>query len=126
MSEVLSSQEKIKGLLARLWLEKREVTLGRIAVVEAASSALATGFLPPELRARASGEAHKLAGSLGTFGFPEGSRLSRTMEETLKEERILDGSDGERLAQLLAQLRCELDGASLQSSENRTIDRDKE
>jgi HPt (histidine-containing phosphotransfer) domain-containing protein len=126
MSEAITRQQKIKALLAQLWLEKKDVTLGRIAVVEVASSALVSGFLAPELRTQALVEAHKLAGSLGTFGFQEGSRLSRTMEETLQEKRVLDISDGKRLVQLLHQLRCELGCASVKSPENKGMDRAQE
>jgi HPt (histidine-containing phosphotransfer) domain-containing protein len=120
MAEAMQNPQAIKALLARLWEQKKDVTLSRIAVVEQASSALASGLLTPELRAHAAGEAHKLAGSLGTFGFPEGSRLARAVEALLTADADLDRDDGARLAQLLLQLRTELQPATNKSSANET------
>src|ERR1700704_4346325 len=107
MTEAMQDPQAIKALVARLWAQKKNVTLGRIAVVEQASCALASGSLPAELRAQAAGEAHKLAGSLGTFGFPEGSRLARAMEELLAADTDLNREDGKRLSQLLVELRSQ-------------------
>lgn len=120
MAEAMQDPQAVKALVARLWEQKKDVTRSRIAVVEQASSALVSGLLTPELRAQASGEAHKLAGSLGTFGFPEGSRLARVMEELLTADTDLDRDDGARLAQLLLQLRSELQPAANKSSADDT------
>ena len=57
------------------------MTLGRITVIEEASSALLCGLLDPELRARAAGEAHRLSGSLGALGFSEGFGLAHTIKQ---------------------------------------------
>jgi len=111
MSEAIPNPQEFKALLARLWEETKEVTLGRITVIEDASTALVRGSLTPDLRVRAASEAHKLAGSLGTFGFSEGFQLSRTIEQMLKAEADLDRDRGSQLAQLLRQLRCELEKA---------------
>ncbi|MFN2521598.1 MAG: Hpt domain-containing protein, partial [Candidatus Limnocylindria bacterium] len=42
--------------------------------------ALLSDELPPEMADRALREAHKLAGSLGTFGLPRGSEIARGIE----------------------------------------------
>lgn len=112
MAEAIQDRQTLNALVARLWAQKKDLTLGRIAVVEQASCALASGSLTKELRGHAAGEAHKLAGSLGTFGFAEGSRLARAMEVMLTAEAELNRDDGERLAQLLSQLRSELQAAA--------------
>lgn len=109
MSEEIPNPKEFKALLSRLWEETKGVTLGRIMVIEDASSSLMCGLLSPDLRARAASEAHKLAGSLGTFGFSEGFRLSRTIEQILKAGTDLDRDQGNQLAQLLHELRCELE-----------------
>jgi DNA-binding response OmpR family regulator len=44
----------------------------RIAVLKQAADALRKGTLDAQLRQKAEQEAHKLAGSLGSFGFPKG------------------------------------------------------
>jgi HPt (histidine-containing phosphotransfer) domain-containing protein len=111
MSEAIPNPQEFKALLARLWKETEAITLGRITVIEDASSSLMCGALTPDLRARAASEAHKLAGSLGAFGFSEESRLSRTIEQMLKAESDLDQDRGSQIAQLLRQLRCELEKA---------------
>jgi HPt (histidine-containing phosphotransfer) domain-containing protein len=126
MADVTQSPQAIKALVARLWAQKKNVTLSRIAVLEQAFSALASGLLGPELRAQAAGEAHKLAGSLGTFGFPEGSRLARAMEERLTADTDLDRDDSEGLSQLLVQLRSELEMAGNKSSANETTNAPQE
>jgi HPt (histidine-containing phosphotransfer) domain-containing protein len=111
MDEKISNPGKIRALVARVWQQKKDLTLVSIGVVEEASSALLSGVLTPELRERAAMEAHKLAGSLGTFGFPEGSHLSRAIEEILTGRTELERVDAEHLAVLLQQLRRILENA---------------
>jgi HPt (histidine-containing phosphotransfer) domain-containing protein len=52
----------------------------RVDVVEEAVAALLSGVLDPELAERARREAHKLSGSLGTFGMPAGTDHARALE----------------------------------------------
>ena len=70
----------IAGALARIWEERRASFAQRTEAIDAAIGALASGALTDELRAAATREAHKLAGSLGTFGLPRGSELARGLE----------------------------------------------
>lgn len=110
MSKTLQNQTRVKALVAKIWEQKKHLTLNSVAAIERASSALLAATLTPELRGEAAIESHKLAGALGTFGFPEGSRLSRLMEEILTKEAELSREDAERLAELVQKLRRELDG----------------
>ncbi len=112
MSETPREQERIESLRARIWRETREITFSRISALEQSSTALVIGLLTAEQRIDAAGEAHKLAGSLGTFGFLEGFRLARAMERILKRKTKLNANDGKQLKQLLVQLRRELDHAT--------------
>jgi len=112
MNETLANQARVKALVAKIWEQKKHLTLNSVAAIERASSALIACLLTPELRGEAAIEAHKLAGALGTFGFPEGSRLARSMEEILTREADLNRQDGEELAEFLQQLRKVLDSAS--------------
>jgi HPt (histidine-containing phosphotransfer) domain-containing protein len=84
------------------------VSLERVQVVEDAVMALHRDELDPALRERAAHEAHKLAGSVGTFGFPEGTRLARELERVFRANRALDASDATRLSELVTALRREL------------------
>lgn len=55
----------------------------RIDTIEEALGLLLTGCLDADRRQRAAGEAHRLAGSLGTFGAPDGSTAARLLEDAL-------------------------------------------
>ena len=51
-----------------------------MAILEAANQALAAGKLSDHIRAEAHAAAHKLAGTLGTFGLTKGTILAREAE----------------------------------------------
>ncbi|WP_293258554.1 MULTISPECIES: response regulator [unclassified Microcoleus] len=61
----------------------RGVFQQQIAVLSSAKTALMTGKLEMELYQSAKNEAHKLAGSMASFGYPEGSKLARSAEHLL-------------------------------------------
>lgn len=61
----------------------RGVFKQQIAVLSRAQTALLTGILEVELYRAAKHEAHKLAGSMASFGYPEGSKLARVAEHLL-------------------------------------------
>ena len=82
--ELRTPPEKIRAAVAALWEKFSENLFGRLALLEQASRALREGCLSAELRQEAAMEAHKLAGSLGTFGLAEGSKLAAEMELILE------------------------------------------
>ncbi|MEP7003077.1 MAG: response regulator [Chloroflexota bacterium] len=69
--------------LAAIWAEHRSGTVARLRALEAAAIAILEGTLTEELRLAARREAHTLAGSVGFFGFDEGSALARDLETRL-------------------------------------------
>lgn len=78
-------------------------------VTERSPSALATEtqIITPEQQKKAQEEAHRLAGSLGTFGYPRGTQIARAIEQlligtTLGEAQI------SQLRELLIELKQEL------------------
>jgi HPt (histidine-containing phosphotransfer) domain-containing protein len=73
-------RDKTAALLAELWKKNRPLMLERIGSLEA----LVAGEMTPESRTEAIGLAHKFAGSLGMFGFGEGTRLAREIELLLE------------------------------------------
>jgi diguanylate cyclase (GGDEF)-like protein len=73
----------LKNSIADFWEKFKDKIWQRIHILEAAKAALLNQALTPELREQAISEAHKLAGSLGTFGFPTGTNLSRRIENIL-------------------------------------------
>ena len=70
--------------VAALWVEARPRALERVDAIEDAVAALMAGALDDASRDGARREAHKLAGSLGTFGVPEGSTIARGLELALE------------------------------------------
>lgn len=69
--------------LAKLWARFLPEITQRIALLESASASLSAGVLPDDQREAAHGAAHKLAGTLGTFGLPRGTELARSAENLL-------------------------------------------
>lgn len=99
---------KASASLSGLWARFREATFKRVGVIEEAAGAVLQGRLTPELRANAEREAHKLRGSLGTFGFEEGARLAAEIDELFSRQGHLDGVSGRMLSEWLVALRAEL------------------
>lgn len=75
----------------------------RLAVLKQAVAALGRGTLSDELQQQAGREAHKLAGSLGSFGFTQASQLAQEIE-TLLEAKDSRNTHCLRLCQLLEKL----------------------
>ena len=94
-----TDDDEDRAAIAALWVSAQGRVLDRIATIDTAIAALAAG----EAEAGAgAGEAHKLAGSLGTFGLPEGSRLAKELELLLEG----DAPSADEAARLSAALRA--------------------
>lgn len=118
-SEIESIEEKAKIAITRLWARYRPAILDRLSVVEAAAVELLKGSIDGELRRKAEGEAHKLAGSLGTFGFADASRDAREIEVFLQSVH-LDATQTVRLSELAVNLRTQLEKEQTKSSDVHT------
>jgi HPt (histidine-containing phosphotransfer) domain-containing protein len=95
------AQDKTAALLAKLWVKIQPIVEERIIVLDRASAAAAQGSLQDELRKEAQSSAHKLAGSLGMYGFDEGTCVARELEQML----AAGSPDPARLSSLVAELR---------------------
>jgi HPt (histidine-containing phosphotransfer) domain-containing protein len=95
------AEEKTAALLAALWVKVRPMVEERLALLDAAAAAAASGALGEAQRAEACGAAHKLAGSLGMYGYDEGTAVARKIEALLGEAAPAAG----RLQELNADLR---------------------
>lgn len=93
---------KTAVLLKALWEKNLPVLRERVGVLERAAEASHRGELSEVLRVEAAGVAHKLAGSLGMFGYPEGTRVARELEVALGEE---EPAGADRLSALVHALR---------------------
>jgi putative two-component system response regulator len=97
--------------LDRIFRAHKNDFIQRVATLEGAVEAISAGTLTHALRASAERDAHKLAGSLGTFGLQRGTELARELETTLAPGRPpVDASDRPHLSRCVAALRQELDG----------------
>ncbi len=96
-----TAQTQTRKLIAEIWRKNQPQILDRLALLEAAAVAAQSGTLTDAQRADAEGMAHKLAGSLGMFGFPGGTTVARALEEELH----LDSPDAAVLNALTRELR---------------------
>ena len=76
--------------------------LERINLLDKAAAAAMEDALSLEMHEEAAGVAHKLAGSLGMYGYDEGTRVAREIEGMLLEDVV---SDPARLWGLAVELR---------------------
>lgn len=94
--------------LAEIWRDTFDLQLARLALLEQAGSALVLdGRVEPGVLEGAAHAAHTLAGSLGVFGFHEGSRIVRSLE-TLLDGKGPGPSDARRFSELVVALRREM------------------
>ncbi len=105
-----------------IWEKSRDETARRIATVEEAVTAMLAGDLSDGLRGAAERDAHKLAGSLGMFGFPTGSELARQIEHAFRRSGGPDHADLPRLAELTLELREEFETRANGSSAGDVIE----
>ncbi len=78
--------------MARLWAKFLPEIERRVASLEAAAGAMQDGSLTAEQQAVAHADAHKLAGSLGTFGLQRGTELAREGELMLADTATANDS----------------------------------
>jgi hypothetical protein len=93
--------DKTATLLAALWARNLPVVEERMATLDRAVEATSAGALDAPLRGEAICSSHKLAGSLGMYGFDEGTRIAREIEA------LLTGASpcGVRMRALVGELR---------------------
>jgi DNA-binding response OmpR family regulator len=110
LNEAKKRQAQAKGLASvNQVLERfRHTFVQQVAVLEQATKVLSADSLSDDLRQAAQQDAHKLAGSLGTFGYPEGSKLAREIEHLLINEATLGQEQALQFKQLVIALGQEL------------------
>lgn len=100
--------EEVDAAVALVWQRMRPTILARVERLEQGLEACQNAFLSEPLRSEALLEAHRLAGSLGMFGFPEGSALAKELERAL--EAGLEKDAATRYAERLRQVKESLGG----------------
>lgn len=79
-----TTSPQIESAVAEAWEKLKDHALERITILEQAITVAQNEPLPEKLRTQAEQAAHKLAGSLGMFGFTEGSQLGLKIESLLQ------------------------------------------
>ena len=95
--------------LQEVWQRHHTGLLGQVAVLEEAIVALMRGRLEDDLREAARREAHKLAGSLGTFGLGHASEQARELERLLDPAEPLGPEHVRSASTLVVALRDAVD-----------------
>jgi len=95
-TSTLHAATQTRAAVAKIWQRTKLINLERLGVIEQAITALQLGKIEAELHQKAQQAAHKLVGSLGTFGFTEGSTLARQLETCLNQV-MPSNSPGETL-----------------------------
>lgn len=104
MAEAAPSQ--ISEAMNRLWQKFLPQMEERVATLAIAADRLESGAsLTSDEQLLAAGEAHKLAGVLGTFGLKEGTELAREAEGIFEGLRMLDTTIAKRLTTIAESLK---------------------
>ncbi|NET25612.1 response regulator [Okeania sp. SIO1I7] len=98
------SQQKLQDSISKIWDRFKGGINERIDVLEQVVVAGKNEILEIDLQRKAQQEAHKLAGSLGTFGLVDGSDLAREIESLLAAEKPLNYSEIFHLSKLVKSL----------------------
>jgi HPt (histidine-containing phosphotransfer) domain-containing protein len=75
---------KINTVLAELWKKNLPTVHERLDLLDKFGKAAASGKLDEPTRIEALNIAHKLAGSLGMYGYQQGTEVASKMERILK------------------------------------------
>jgi len=97
-----------KSAIDKVFERFRGVFHQQIALLEQAKTALLAGNLETELQQNAKNEAHKLAGSMASFGYPEGSKLARSAEHLLMKDQPFSAEEITRVSEVVTALQQEL------------------
>lgn len=103
--------EQARVAVVESWARFKDPMLERLQVLDDAVAALQRGQLTEPLQRVAEQASHKMAGSLGMFGFPQGSQIARELETYFQQP--LTGALTIRIQTLVTQLHQELQRSPL-------------
>ncbi|MHC0062987.1 response regulator [Nostoc sp. UIC 10890] len=106
----LKSQQQALVAVAEIWQRFQGRVDEQVRLLEEAIATLNQNTSSPELLSSAAKEAHTLAGSLGTFGLPLGSKLARNIELLLSSGQTLSKFEISNLESWVRLLRREIEG----------------
>ncbi|MFW9258393.1 response regulator [Nostoc sp. CALU 546] len=106
----LKSQQQALMAVAEIWQRFQGRVDEQLRLLEEAIATLNQNTSSPKLLSSAAKEAHTLAGSLGTFGLPLGSKLARNIELLLSSGQTLSKFEISNLESWVRLLRREIEG----------------
>jgi HPt (histidine-containing phosphotransfer) domain-containing protein len=95
---------KIAARLDEIWRRSRPTVLERMTVLRSACEALALNLADADARTHGREAAHKLSGTLGVFGLPQGTQLASSIEDLLLASDLLTREDLASLRNQIAKL----------------------
>jgi DNA-binding response OmpR family regulator len=105
----IEKKQQTKNALTDVWEKLKYQSQERLQILQEATCVMMEyGMLNAEQKKAARRAAHKLAGSLGIFGFDEGSRLACSLEQLLQPEANLNESLINNFCDLVTRLSLEL------------------
>lgn len=91
-----------EALLAELWERNLHIVKERLLTLDRAAAMASAGSLTEDAREEALNISHKLAGSLGMFGYHRGTEIARELELLF---RTLPPASPDRITPLTMELR---------------------
>ncbi|MFW6206082.1 MAG: Hpt domain-containing protein, partial [Gemmatimonadota bacterium] len=116
------ARRRAASSMGELWEQFQGTMVERLEVLEAVGAGLLEGDVDGEALADARTAAHKLHGSLGTFGLHRGSELAAELETLVEsglESGSLDAGDRYRYSELVVGLRRQIEAGRPGDSEER-------
>ncbi|MBD2577009.1 response regulator [Oscillatoria sp. FACHB-1406] len=98
------AQAKVQAVIQQVWDTFKQTLESHIVLFDRAIAQISTGNLDLGLRTSARMEAHRLIGSLGSFGFPKGSEVARQIEQLLSLESLGE-NEARQLEELVVRLK---------------------
>jgi len=107
--DLADGDDPFDPVAADLWSQFKDQMFEQVTALEQGIAALLDGSSNPEWQQKAQREAHKLAGSLGSLGFPQGTELAREIEQTLRTEVLISQAELLRVCDSVIRLRNEME-----------------
>jgi DNA-binding response OmpR family regulator len=104
-------EQVARSTIAQIWNEVKGLSFERLASLEQTVQVMQTGNCDLSIFQQAEQNAHKLAGSLGSFGFPVGSQIAKALEtqfEALAVTATITPSTLQHVESLVSALRRQL------------------
>ena len=105
----MTSADKLGKQIDDLWQKHLPLMRSRIETIQRAVDAIRNNRLTQDGRTDAARDAHKLAGSLGTFGLRSGSDAATELERLLLAENSVDSVLIDKILPLFAELRNQVE-----------------